>query len=332
MKSTGRIVTVTCLGLFIAALFGCGGGQQAQQKTDATGAGQQPAAQPQTKEGCRLEFRSRQVQALSLPTNVLVSAPQGTPAEGQCSLVLSGQDLIFPIPAESGNAEYTLTLKALELKRQSRIVTNGYRLTIIASSITSEGGQIFSFDQPRKARDAGSPGQNGENGNSGGNVIIIADTVVGTLFVDLRGQDGGDGGAGAPGTPGQRGASGGAAISGVFGCQQGGGNGAPGGDGGRGGHGGNGGAGGNGGNLTLKIKKSPERGSVWALDGGIGGRPGTGGAGGPGGQGGEGGGGNGFCGGGAPGPGGKPGPPGDPGLEGAKGIPGQPSIGVASAR
>ncbi len=134
-------------GILYAVLSGCGSGQPIQQKTETPGSGQSPV-QVQTKDGCRLEFRSRLVQALSLPTNVLVSTPQGARAAGDCSLVLSAQDLVFPSPTESGNAEYTLTLKAFELGRQSRIIMNGYRLTIVASTITSDGGQILSFDQP----------------------------------------------------------------------------------------------------------------------------------------------------------------------------------------
>ena len=153
------IVWASLIGVLCAALSGCGGGQQIQQKTEAPGAGQQPSAQAQTRDGCRLEFRSRLLQALSLPTNVLVSTPQSSAVAGQCSFVLSAQDLVFPPPTESGNAEYTLTLKTLELGRQSRIITNGHRLTIIASTITSDGGQILSFDQPRKARDGTSLGR-----------------------------------------------------------------------------------------------------------------------------------------------------------------------------
>lgn len=310
----------------LMALVGCGTRPQQQPTTETTsGGGQTSGAQARTEAGCRLEYRSKVVQALTLPTNVLVSAPNQASNSGPCTLVLSGQDLVFPVSSESGNAEYTLLLKALELRRQSRIITNGYRVTIVASTIFSENGQIVAFDAPRKARDGLGPGQNGENGLSAGNLEIVAETltVQGALSVDLRGQDGGDGIPGIAGALGQRGAPGTPGISGVFGCQQGGGNGGPGGDGGRGSRGGNGGKGGNGGNLVMKIKRSPPGGLSSSLDGGIGGRPAAGGTGGPGGPGGEGGSGNGFCGGGQPGPSGRPGAAGDPGQEGVRGVSGQ---------
>ncbi len=243
---------------------------------------------------CVLDFKPKQIQATGLPTNVLRSNSE-PPPPGQCSLVLSGQDLTFPAPSEASNAEFYLAVNKLEL-HQSRIILNGYRLTVKAIEIISDGGQILSFVD-RKAKPGPSAGQPGFNGLSSGNLNLTADILRGVLTVDLRGQDGGDGATGSQGPPGARGLNGSPGVSGVFGCQSGGGNGGDGAQGGKGGPGGNGGDGGNGGNLVVKIKRIAEgKGVNPLLDGGAGGQPGRGGPGGPPGQGGDGGGGNGFCG------------------------------------
>jgi hypothetical protein len=326
-RSSRTISSALLVAIASALLAGCGGGaQQSQRKTAGTGAAEEQASQTEPNSGdCILQFRQKAVQALSLQTNVLIEGVNQNPPLGKCRLILSAQDLVFPPPGEAGNAEYTLTLATLELRRQSRIITNGYRLTIRASEIVSEGGQVIAFDAFRKAHDGTGPGQNGENGLSSGAVEIDATklTLLNTLSLDLRGQDGGDGAPGGPGVPGVRGTQGSPGISGL-GCQQGGGNGSAGGDGARGGRGGNGGKGGNGGNLVLRIKAAfdPSR-LIANLTGGMGGRGGGGGNGGQPGQGGEGGSGNGFCGGGQPGPPGRPGAGGDPGTDGPAGVAGQ---------
>ncbi len=319
--STGLLAAVAS-----ALLAGCGGPPQSQTKTASSGSANQQVSQSAAGSGdCVIQFRQKVIQALSLQTSVLLEGANQSPPPGKCRLILSAQDLVFPPPGESGNAEYTLTLSTLELRRQSRIITNGYRLTIRASEIVSEGGHVISFDVFRKAHDGAGLGQNGENGLSSGTVELDATklTLVDTLSFDLRGQDGGDGAQGSPGIPGVRGTQGSPGISGL-GCQQGGGNGSAGGDGGRGSRGGNGGKGGNGGNLVIRIKVGFDASRVIAnLSGGMGGRGGSGGNGGQPGQGGEGGSGNGFCAGGQPGPPGRPGAGGDPGADGAAGVRGQ---------
>ena len=303
---------------------GCGRtGETSATKTEqggTSGGGQVPH---NTNDECVLQFRSKQIPAINLPTNILGSNLTNLTSPGKCSLVLSGQDLIFPQPSESGNSEFFLSLSRLQIGRQARIVTNGYRLVIQAAEVISDDGQIVAFDPPRKAKDGSSPSQNGENGASGGNVELHAAVLRGNLTVDLRGQDGGDGAAGAPGVAGSRGLSGSSGVSGVFGCQSGGGNGSRGGDGSPGGRGGDGGKGGNAGNLILDIKNMSAAHINPNLDAGLGGRPGPGGPGGGPGQGGEGGSGSGFCSGGSPGQPGQPGPSGALGTEGQKGIAGQ---------
>ena len=284
-----------------------------------------PLAAQNTSPGCVLQFTPNQIQATSLPTNVLQSG--ASPIPGQCSLVLSGQDLVFPAPLEAGSTKFSISVKRLEL-RQSRIITNGYRVSIRASEIISEDGQILSF-LSRKAGPGNGAGQPGANGLSGGNLELVADVLRGTLVVDLRGQEGGDGAAGAAGPPGARGVAGSPGVSGVFGCQAGGGNRGPGATGGKGGRGGDGGRGGNGGSLVLSVGRVIQgKGVVANLEGGAGGQAGPGGPGGPPGAGGEGGSGSGFCRGGQPGPPGRQGPIGDPGTGGQKGVSGNQHVKV----
>jgi hypothetical protein len=170
----------------------------------------------------------------------------------------------------------------------------------------------------------GGPGADGAPGNPGfpgadGPAIYLAVNEIngGTLYVDLRGQDGGPGGIGQAGGDGGRGAPGAPSTFTILdACSRNAQSGGNGGAGGKGGSGGTGGRGGDGGTLVLLAAESalPKLASVIRSDTqpGLGGPGGKGGAGGAGGGGGGGGAGSGICGGGQ---GGQPGPRGADGSD-----------------
>lgn len=160
----------------------------------------------------------------------------------------------------------------------------------------------------------GSPGANGAPGNAGFQgqsaptiYLALQEIVGGTVFFDLRGQDGGPGGRGQDGGEGGPGQAGAPASQSLFDCRRGGGNGGAGGKGGDGGIGGRGGRGGDGGTLVL-MSSPPNIAAIQSAvrlqgSGGNSGPPGKGGIGGPEGVGGAGGpGAQPYCGGGNPGP------------------------------
>ncbi len=155
----------------------------------------------------------------------------------------------------------------------------------------------------------GAPGAQGIDGYPGLDapslVMFVGEIVGGTLYIDLRGQDGGPGGQGQTGGVGGIGGPGRSAVSSIFDCRAAGGTGGKGGDGGRGGKGGAGGRGGVGGSLVLIGEEGSVERSQRLLKpqlagggGGLPGAPGRGGQAGPGGYPGQV---SGFCGGGSPG-------------------------------
>ena len=175
----------------------------------------------------------------------------------------------------------------------------------------SPGRAGTSSGEPGSMGAAGAAGNAGFAGQGAPTVYLAVQEIVGgTVFFDLRGQDGGPGGQGQDGGDGGPGLNGAPGSPSLFDCKRGGGNGGRGGKGGDGGVGGVGGKGGDGGTLVLMSSGEALRaiqGSVKVQvsggSGGPGGRGGIKGSGGPGGQGGSG---AGLCGGGsAGGPGGR---------------------------
>jgi hypothetical protein len=204
-----------------------------------------------------------------------------------------------------------------------KIVTNGNTLHIIADQIISKNGSIVAFDKNQTPPDA-PDGQSGVDGLDGGTLEINATSVVGTLKIVLKGQNGGRGGRGQPGNNGAPGRRGDDAADHLFDCGRAGGDGAPGGDGTAGGPGSPGGVAGKSGTVILKgnLKGDDPTLDIDVSEStpGSGGPGGKGGAGGPGGDGGSG---SVHCGGGAHGPNGHPAPDGPDGAQGAKGAPGR---------
>ncbi len=216
----------------------------------------------------------------------------------------------------------TIAVKSLELRNGARIVTNGINLEIDALLISSDKGQILSFNGSTKApADPAAPGNKGRPGLSAGTVVLNGklrgDEV---LVVSLSGQDGQKGGRGITGTRGAHGPRGSNAADHVFRCASEAGDGGAGTAGGKGGTGGNGGSGGNGGRLVLRGDLASQRSQIeFTAPGGNGGGGGDRGNGGPGGLGGYGGSGSTYCRGGSVGPQGPTGPPGNLGTPGNNG-------------
>ncbi len=263
----------------------------------------------------------------NLPSNLQMRFAPGTSAAAvenvlahQPTLVLDGVTLRLTPPKNGDSYSRSIAVKRLELRHQSKIVTDGWDIEIHAESFVSDGGEIISFESS-EMKNAAEPGTSGRSGRGGGNVVLDSKLDDDDrLRVILIGQDGQAGGVGSPGAPGAMGAKGEDASWGVFGCNHGGGGGLPGSAGGPGGSGGNGGAGGNGGHLVLRGGITAQRIQIqFSAPGGKGGIAGEGGSGGPGGEGGLGGNGGGPCGG---GPRGTPGSVGARGNKGADGIPG----------
>lgn len=192
--------------------------------------------------------------------------------------------------------------------RASKIVTNGYELTIDADSI-DEDLTVVAFEFPASAGPSGQPGALGANGGykqGGGSgypgspgqkgadgvhakpiLIRVRGAINANLNVDNTGQTGGAGGKGGDGGPGGSGGQGEASRSGVFDCAAGPGYGGKGGNGGDGAVGGDGGIGGNAGLVDVKYSSRGERSAITLVrNGGMGGHAGVGGRGGAAGAGG----------------------------------------------
>ncbi len=242
---------------------------------------------------------------------------QAAPQNGD-TLTLDGSTLtVGPVGADKTTS---LNVKELKLVNGSRIVTNGNKLKITASRITSYDGQIISF-LPNNSRAPDSPlGVPGKAGADGGTVEIDAAELQGRLSIELPGQNGGSGGRGFDGVAGPAGARGNDGADHLFDCAHGGGDGRAGGDGSPGTSGAPGGAAGSGGTLTLRGGIKTQQNSI--LFSGAPGVPGVGGSGGGGGApglGGQGGSGSVYCRGGHPGPDGRAGANGSPGASGTAG-------------
>lgn len=247
-----------------------------------------------------------------------ISASLQPEANGRlASLKLDASTLVF----NAGSDPVETALDRLNLVHGGRIVTNGATLTIRAKEIdTDNSGSIVSFEDNNDKPPKAAPGRSGFDGRSGGHVTLAAQVLVGTLKVDLRGQDGGAGGDGLPGVPGAPGRPGQNASDSFVGCRNSATDGSIGQPGGSGGPGGPGGKGGDGGSLELHGSVAQKASSInLSADGGKPGEGGEGGIGGIGGSGGQGGNGSSFCSGGRAGP---PGPNGFSGAHGDKGTPG----------
>jgi hypothetical protein len=244
----------------------------------------------------------------------------------QPTIVLDGATLTIT-PPKVGSSR-SIAVKNLELRKGAKIITNGVNLEIDALLISSDKGQIVSFDETtRHVPDAAAQGNSGRAGLGAG-TLVLNGTLRGkdVLTVSLAGQDGQGGGPGSSGAPGAAGPRGENAADHAFDCAHGGGNGGNGSQGGKGGTGGNGGPGGNGGRLILRGGLATQRAQVdFSAPGGKGGAAGAGGSGGPGGARGEGGSGSKFCGGGTAGNPGPGGPSGELGGVGANAQPGSVS-------
>jgi hypothetical protein len=223
--------------------------------------------------------------------------------------------------APTGLGAITLRFSHLELKH-SRILTHGVDVWIQALSITSDEGEIVSFED--RSRPPPSNSQNGEPGRDAGTVVLDGQLGGGVLHVVLRGENGQPGGAGSKGPKGASGSSGNSSPFGT--CV-----GRDGGAGSRGGQGGTGGGGGNGGSggiLVLRGQLAAQREKVdFTAPGGKPGDPGNGGEGGDGGDGGREGKTRPICHLGHPGP---TGPPGEKGQGGDIGKPGRDGLIVAN--
>jgi hypothetical protein len=214
------------------------------------------------------------------------------------------------------NAPVTYRGNKLLLKGGTKIVTNGYNLTLNSKRIEVEGGvQILSF-LPREL-------PIGRVGRSAGEIKIQTEKISGSvLTVNNFGEAGGSGAKGYTGQQGSTGETGDQRFwRDLSGCT-GGENGRSGGQGRQGSQGQQGANGGNDGvvsQIEVVSKMIDRDGSVIACGGtcgGLGGQGGPGGDGGPGGRGGEGAPGNTQCGGTNAGP---AGPTGSVGLQGQAG-------------
>ncbi len=223
-----------------------------------------------------------------------------------------------------------------EERQASKVITNGYELTINAKSIDNPI-EIISFNTNAPsgrsgrsgapgvnggAQQAGTNGEDGYHGLVGGNgkdaspiTVNIQGKLNAKLSIDNSGQRGGVGGSGGKGGPGGSGGQGEPSRQGILDCRSGPGHGAPGGHGGQGGAGGNGGAGGTGGPVTVNVSSKGANGLISVVSlGGEGGNPGSGGPGGIAGSGGPEGKTGGFC-----SPAGRRGPSGTTGSSGTPG-------------
>jgi hypothetical protein len=236
-------------------------------------------------------------------------------------------------PDFQANGLVFAALDVLELRNNSKIVTNGNTLVLFVNRFISEDGQIISFeDSLVKAKagphgqavgEAGRPGMPGDN--AGLVSIHVIEELDGIVHVNLRGQNGGDGGNGVTGAKGFTGSPGADSATAIGGfppiprCVRDATPGSKGGTGQPGGHGGDGGVGGSGGIFQLfNIGASPisDARYTFKASAGQGGTGGKGASGGPGGDGGPGGRGSLLCHGANSGPVGDQGQKGDDGNNG----------------
>ncbi len=88
--------------------------------------------------------------------------------------------------AISSQGHSVLIINRMRLSKNSRILTEGKKIQLKVNSIQSLGGTIASFRRGEKA-------DTGVSGKSGGELIVEAKSLEGSLHVVMRGQDGGDG-------------------------------------------------------------------------------------------------------------------------------------------
>lgn len=244
-------------------------------------------------------------------------------------------------PNFQANGLVFAALDVLELRNNSKIVTNGNTLVLFVNKFISEDGQIISFEDDFLKAKAGTDGQaTGEAGrpgmpgdNAGLVSIHIIDELDGIVHVNLRGQNGGNGGNGVVGAKGFTGSPGADSVTVRIGglipiprCEREATSGSKGGTGQPGGHGGDGGVGGSGGIFQLfNLGTAPISDARYAFTAaaGQGGNGGTGANGGPGGDGGPGGRGSESCHGANGGPVGDQGQKGDDGNAGLNAAEGQ---------
>lgn len=219
------------------------------------------------------------------------------------------------IRLESMELDRSYSLEAPEklIKLPTRIITNGYSLSLTAYQFTGASTIIRAFKEEKaldgkngdngrpgaNGQGGGQPGERGENGSNGTNgaigkdsglISIKAEVIDAPLTIRNNAQDGGNGGIGGNGGVGGKGGKGkssrdGVGAFGVGDCARGPGRGGTGGVGGNGGKGGDAGAGGKAGSVTIEAGKV-KRLVIEAL-GGKAGQPGAVGAKGKGGAGGD---------------------------------------------
>jgi hypothetical protein len=144
---------------------------------------------------------------------------------GQPSIVIDGATLTITPPAIGPSR--SIAVKSIELRNGGRIVTNGVSLEIDALLISSDRGQIVSFDEPvRHVAGQAAAGNSGRSGLSAATLVLSGALGGGdVLVVSLYGQDGQKGGDGLSGPGGAPGPHGDNAADHAFDCAHGGGNG-----------------------------------------------------------------------------------------------------------
>lgn len=277
--------------------------------------------------GSEVRFVGQSISLDQLPAEML----QPIAGEGDLAKALARRGSLFldhsTLVITPLGVSRSLTVHTLTLLNGSKIETNGNDLTLYASKIVGNGGNLDSFSDQDANPPVATAGK-GHNGRDGGHVVLCSSRGLdGSLTINLRGQNGGAGAPGAVGSGGTQGPRGSNAVQGMVDCRSGGGDGGQGGQGNIGSPGTDGGNGGNGGSLNLcgNLATSRER-IFFSAPPGVGGLGGAGGFGGPGGQGGEGGSGSASCSGGRAGQPGPPGPQGERGNSGADGVGGKVSL------
>ena len=91
------------------------------------------------------------------------------------------------IPPNPTYLSVEINARALRLKRNSILFTNGMYVTFTVETFESDGGIIQTFSQGELKA------QSGENGRSGGAIVISGANASGEIDFYLFGQDGGDG-------------------------------------------------------------------------------------------------------------------------------------------
>ena len=207
---------------------------------------------------------------------------------------------------------YSLNEPEKLVKLPTRIITNGYSLSLTAYQFTGASTIIRAFKEKKASdgkdggngqpgatgQEGGQPGERGQNGSNGTNgargknsglISINAEVIDARLTIINNAQYGGNGGIGGNGGVGGKGGRGKSSKSIIIDCPRGPGRGGKGGVGGDGGKGGDAGAGGNAGDVTIEVStevSTAKRLEIEAL-GGKAGQPGAGGIKGKGGNGGD---------------------------------------------